>query len=71
MAIQAQTGFIATMMTKLSTFEGSRDFLAVTDWILKLKETIGLIIASKENISEKYIVRYAARLFKREVLIGG
>lgn len=56
------------MKTNISSFESKQDFLEVTEWICDVKETFELNIASGEHISEGYIILYADRLFKAEVL---
>lgn len=44
---------MTAMKAKLSKFEFTRDFLAVTEWIYEVKETFELIVASGETISEE------------------
>lgn len=67
---QPQTGLLTAMKAKLPHFEGTRDFLTLTEWLYEVKEIFELIIASGEHISEDYIVRYAVSLFKGEVDIS-
>lgn len=64
----AQTGITTAMKSKLTRFGGERDFLAVNEWLYEMKETFELICVSGEQVSEEYIVRFAAKLFHGEAL---
>lgn len=68
MAAQAQSRLIPAMKTKISTFDGSRECLKVTEWNPEFKETLELIIASEDTTTENYIIRYDSHLFNKEAL---
>lgn len=64
----AQTGITTAMKSEFFRFGGERDFLAVNEWLFEVKETFELICASGKQVSEEYIVRFAAILFHGEAL---